>query len=142
MAGRPRLPVPGSGVREHDEDADEPEGDQLHGALPGSVAPAATEEGRPVESVTYATGATHERTTEWSLLVAAEGNPVNIDTTLLLLIIPILLIQLGLLIWGLYDLTRPERRVKGDSKVLWALVIIFINIIGPIVYFLFGREEA
>ena len=67
---------------------------------------------------------------------------MNIDSTLLLLIIPILVIQLGLLIWGLYDLTRSERKVKGDSKVLWALVIIFINIIGPIVYFLFGREEA
>ena len=67
---------------------------------------------------------------------------VNIDSTLLLLITPILLIQLGLLIWGLYDLTRPGRRVKGDSKVLWAIVIIFINILGPIVYFIVGREEA
>jgi hypothetical protein len=73
----------------------------------------------------------------WSIVAA-----VNIDSTILLLIIPILVIQLGLLIWGIYDLTRPERRVKGDSKVLWALVIIFINIIGPIIYFLFGREEA
>ncbi|HZW01155.1 MAG TPA: PLD nuclease N-terminal domain-containing protein [Candidatus Deferrimicrobium sp.] len=83
-----------------------------------------------------------EWTTKWRSLATAEGNPVNIDSTLLLLIIPILVIQLGLLIWGLYDLTRPERNVKGDSKVLWALVIIFVNIIGPIIYFLFGREEA
>jgi hypothetical protein len=67
---------------------------------------------------------------------------VNIDSTLLLLLIPILVIQLGLLIWGIYDLTRPSRKVKGDSKVLWGLVIIFINIIGPILYFLVGREEA
>ena len=67
---------------------------------------------------------------------------VSIDPTILLLIIPILVIQLGLLVWGLYDLTRPERRVKGDSKVVWALIIIFINIIGPILYFLVGREES
>jgi len=67
---------------------------------------------------------------------------VNIDSTLLLLLIPIILIQLGLLIWGLYDLTRPNRKVRGDSKVLWGIVIIFINILGPIVYFLFGREEG
>ena len=67
---------------------------------------------------------------------------MNIDSTLLLLIVPILLIQVGLLIWGLYDLTRPGRHVKGDSKVLWAIVIIFINIIGPILYFLVGRDEA
>jgi hypothetical protein len=67
---------------------------------------------------------------------------VNVDPTLLLLLIPVLLIQLGLLVWGLYDLTRPGRKVKGDSKVLWALVMIFINILGPILYFLVGREEA
>jgi hypothetical protein len=32
--------------------------------------------------------------------------------------------------------------VKGGSKVVWALVIIFVNLIGPILYFLVGREEA
>jgi hypothetical protein len=56
--------------------------------------------------------------------------------------IPLLVIQLGLLVWGLYDLTRPDRRVKGDSKVVWALIIIFINVIGPILYFLVGREDS
>jgi hypothetical protein len=67
---------------------------------------------------------------------------VEIDSTILLVIAPLVLIQLGLVVWGLYDLTRPGRRVKGDSRAIWALVIIFINIIGPVVYFLFGREEA
>jgi hypothetical protein len=66
---------------------------------------------------------------------------VNIDTDMLLLIIPILVIQIGLLIWGLYDLTRSDRRVRGDNKIIWALVIIFIGIIGPVVYFLVGRED-
>jgi len=55
---------------------------------------------------------------------------------------PILVIQLGLLAWALYDLTRPPRRVKGDSKVVWALIIIFLSFIGPILYFLVGREDA
>lgn len=67
---------------------------------------------------------------------------MNIDSTLLLLIAPIVVIQIGLLIWGLYDLTRPGRRVRGGNKVIWALVMIFINILGPILYILFGREEA
>jgi hypothetical protein len=56
--------------------------------------------------------------------------------------IPLVVIQLGLLVWGLYDLTRPDRRVKGDSKVVWALSIIFINVIGPILYLLVGREDT
>lgn len=67
---------------------------------------------------------------------------MEIDSTLLLVITPLILVQLALVIWGLYDLTRPGRRVKGDSKIIWALVIVFINIIGPVVYFLFGREET
>jgi len=67
---------------------------------------------------------------------------VNIDSTQLLVLAPIILIQLGLLIWGLYDLTRPGRLVRGGNKIIWAIVIIFIGIIGPMLYFLVGREEA
>ncbi len=62
--------------------------------------------------------------------------------TFLAILIPILVIQLGLLVWALYDLTRPTRQVKGDSKVVWALIIIFISYFGPILYFLVGREDA
>jgi hypothetical protein len=67
---------------------------------------------------------------------------MNLDSGLLLLLVPVVLIQLGLLVWGLYDLTRPERRVKGGNKIVWALIIIFVNLIGPILYFLVGREES
>jgi len=58
------------------------------------------------------------------------------------ILIPIFIIQIGLLVAALYDLTRPTRQVKGGSKVVWALIIIFVNLIGPILYFLVGREEA
>jgi hypothetical protein len=60
---------------------------------------------------------------------------------LLGLIVPLLLLQLGLLAAALYDLTRPERRVRGDNKLIWALVIIFVSLFGPLIYFLIGREE-
>jgi hypothetical protein len=63
------------------------------------------------------------------------------DNTLLLLVLaPLAVLWLGLLIAALYDLTRPGRRVRGDNKVVWALIIIFVNTIGPILYFLVGRE--
>jgi hypothetical protein len=60
---------------------------------------------------------------------------------LLGLIVPLILLQLGLLAFALYDLTRPERRVRGDNKLIWALVIIFVSLFGPLIYFLIGREE-
>jgi hypothetical protein len=58
------------------------------------------------------------------------------------LLAPIVVIQLGLMIAALYDLERDERRVRGGSKLVWAVVIVFVNIIGPLVYFVAGREEA
>jgi hypothetical protein len=58
------------------------------------------------------------------------------------LVAPIVVIQLGLMIAALYDLEKDDRRVRGDSKLVWALVIVFINVLGPIVYFVAGREES
>ena len=58
------------------------------------------------------------------------------------LVAPIIVIQLGLMIAALFDLEREERRVRGGSKLVWVLVIVFVNVVGPILYFVAGREEA
>jgi hypothetical protein len=58
---------------------------------------------------------------------------------LLPFLIPIILLELALLVIALVDLIRRER-TKGP-KWAWALVIVLINIFGPIAYLLFGREE-
>jgi hypothetical protein len=60
-------------------------------------------------------------------------------SSLIPFLIPIVLLQLGLMGFALVDLIRRER-TKGP-KWVWALVIIFVNLIGPIVYFVVGREE-
>ena len=61
---------------------------------------------------------------------------------ILLALAPIIAIEFALIVLGLRDLTRNERRVRGDNKVVWALVIILISWIGPALYFAIGREEA
>ena len=58
------------------------------------------------------------------------------------LVAPIVVIQLGLMIAALFDLERDERQVRGGNKLVWALVIVFVNVLGPILYFVAGREEA
>jgi hypothetical protein len=58
------------------------------------------------------------------------------------LVLPIVLIQLGLMVVALVDLEREERRVRGGNKVIWALIIVFLNVIGPILYLTVGREEV
>jgi hypothetical protein len=55
------------------------------------------------------------------------------------LLIPIILLELGLVIAALVDLSRREK-TRGP-KWVWVLVILFISTIGPIVYFLAGREK-
>ena len=61
---------------------------------------------------------------------------------LLPLIIPIVVIQLVLMAVALRDLVQPDRRVKGDNKGVWALVIVFGQLLGPIVYLALGRDEG
>ena len=61
---------------------------------------------------------------------------------ILALLAPIVVIQFGLMLAAIVDLEREERRVRGGSKLVWVLVIVFVNVIGPIVYFLAGREEG
>jgi len=55
------------------------------------------------------------------------------------LLVPIVLLQWGLMIFALVDLARRER-TRGP-KWAWALAIICVNFIGPIVYLIVGREE-
>ncbi len=54
-------------------------------------------------------------------------------------LIPVVLIELGLLVFALVDLIRREH-TKGP-KWMWGIIIVVVNIIGPIVYLLVGREE-
>jgi hypothetical protein len=58
-----------------------------------------------------------------------------------LFLIPLIVIELVLLIVALMDLIKREH-VRGGNKVVWALVIIFVQTIGPIIYLLFGRTEG
>jgi hypothetical protein len=54
-------------------------------------------------------------------------------------LIPILVVQLGLMVFALVDLSKRER-TRGP-KWMWALIIILGELLGPLVYFLFGRED-
>ena len=60
---------------------------------------------------------------------------------LLLLIVPIVIVELVLLVVALRDLLRPERRVRGESKLMWGLLIVFVGMLGPILYLTIGRLE-
>lgn len=59
---------------------------------------------------------------------------------LILLLTPLIIVELVLIILALRDLLRPERRVRGDSKLMWGIIIVLFSMLGPILYFIVGRE--
>lgn len=62
---------------------------------------------------------------------------------LLLLIIPLIVIQLSIQIAaGINLYKRPTSQVRWNNKLIWALIIIFGEIIGSVVYFVLGRIEG
>jgi ABC-2 type transport system ATP-binding protein len=66
----------------------------------------------------------------------------DMDPALITLLIPLAAIELGLVVWALWDLSRPGRRVRGGSRVIWALIILFVSTIGPILYLIAGHDES
>jgi hypothetical protein len=72
------------------------------------------------------------------LMVSSLPLAIQVSTSLL----PLVVIELGLVVFSLVDLFKPERRVIGDNKLVWALIIVLVGTIGPIVYLLAGRKQS
>ncbi|MFC7322896.1 PLD nuclease N-terminal domain-containing protein [Halobacillus campisalis] len=57
----------------------------------------------------------------------------------LAILAPLIIIQLILVITALISLAKAQ--FTNGPKWLWALIIIFFNILGPIAYFIFGKDD-
>jgi len=55
------------------------------------------------------------------------------------LLVPVIVLQLSLVIFCLFKLKGDK--VKYLPKWAWALIVLFTNLIGPIIYLMFGRER-
>jgi len=60
------------------------------------------------------------------------------NTTLIAILIPALIIQFILMITALVSLIKKE--VPSSDKILWVLIIILVSTIGPIVYLAVGSN--
>ena len=66
-------------------------------------------------------------------------NGLEIIQKYLQLLIPVLLLELGLMIYCVVDIARrPKTR---GPKWMWFVIVVLINLIGSILYLLIGREE-
>lgn len=64
----------------------------------------------------------------------------SIPTELLIAIIPIALLELALTIYALIDWIKQGSKL--ENRYLWLILILFINLIGPIVYFWKAPRES
>lgn len=58
---------------------------------------------------------------------------------LLPIIAPLIIIQFLLMIIGLISLVKTEQ--TNGPKALWAILIIAVGYIGPILFFIIGRRQ-
>ena len=56
----------------------------------------------------------------------------------LMIVIPLIILQFVLLISALVSVLKKP--VAGNEKLIWVLIIVFVNIIGPILYFAVGSS--
>ena len=61
------------------------------------------------------------------------------DTQIILLVAPLILIELSLKVVALRDLLGREQ-IKG-TKWAWVLIILLVSLFGSIAYLLIGRDE-
>jgi len=55
------------------------------------------------------------------------------------ILLPLLLIQIGLMIFCLVKIHREG--VGNLNKLAWTLIVIFINMFGPIIFLIIGRKK-
>ncbi|MHB1452421.1 MAG: PLD nuclease N-terminal domain-containing protein [Saccharofermentanales bacterium] len=56
-------------------------------------------------------------------------------------IIPIVLLQWSLMVFAIVKLVKAEQPPKLLPKWGWLIVILLVNIIGPVAYLMLGRNE-
>ena len=66
------------------------------------------------------------------------GDPQQL-IDLLPALVPLLVLEMALLVVALVDAARRPH-VRGN-RVVWILVIVFVSVIGPILYLTLGRKE-
>ena len=75
----------------------------------------------------------------WMTLTAKATFAENIGDFLPLLI-PLILVQFGLMAYALVHILKHDKYKMGN-RVIWIVVSCLLSIIGPILYIVLGKEE-
>ncbi len=56
-------------------------------------------------------------------------------------LIPLVIVQFGLLAYTLYHILTHKNYKRGNRTLWLVVVIVLMNFVGPVLYFLLGKEE-
>lgn len=56
------------------------------------------------------------------------------------ILIPIVVLEIGLMIYALIHILK-HNKFKFGNKVMWIVVVVLIQIIGPIFYLMIGKDD-
>ena len=56
------------------------------------------------------------------------------------ILLPIVLLEIGLMLYSLRHILLNDKFRIGN-KMMWILIVVFIQIFGPILYFTIGKES-
>ena len=57
-------------------------------------------------------------------------------------LIPLIIAEFALLGYTLYHILTPKNYKRGNRTLWLVITIVFMNFVGPILYFLLGREDS
>lgn len=57
-------------------------------------------------------------------------------------LIPLAIVQFSLLGYTLYHILTHKTYKRGNRALWLVLTLVFMNFVGPILYFVFGKEDA
>jgi len=73
---------------------------------------------------------------------------LNVDTEslswlikIIPLLIPLVVLQFGLMLYAVIDIMK-KRTTKTLNVALWLVIACMVNMIGPVLYIIFGKADA
>lgn len=57
-------------------------------------------------------------------------------------LIPLIIAQFALLGYTLYHILTHERYKRGNRALWLVITLVFMNFVGPIIYFILGKEDS
>ncbi|AUG57909.1 MAG TPA: hypothetical protein DCE02_04385 [Ruminiclostridium sp.] len=64
-------------------------------------------------------------------------NMTNLE--ILKLFLPLIILQVGLVLYCIIDILK--KGVGNLNKVLWIIIVLFVNTLGPVIYLAVGRKR-